>query len=218
MSNFLFKRVTHRLFMALCITFIAIGGLLAGCSSKKVAPSPFEGAGSDSLKWVFETGAIELQLKTDSALNSYNDRPHTLVVIVYQLKEPTAFDDLTKTDGGVLKLLGCSRFDPSVTATQRIIIQPSEGKTVVLDRAEGSQYVGVVAGYYSLNPLQIAKVFRIPINTLKNGWIFKTITYKPAQLKMEIILGAQQIENARDLNQPPDQKQPDKKNSPPEKK
>jgi type VI secretion system VasD/TssJ family lipoprotein len=166
---------------------IAVASLIGGCGRKSTPTAPF---GEPALSWTYEPDAVHLHVKADAELNSYNSRPHTLVMCVYELSDPNAFKDLAQNRDGIVKLLGCNRFDSSVVGANRVIVQPGEDKTVVLDRMEKAQYVGFVAGYYSLDPAQTAQLHPIPVSTTETGWMFKKkTTSKPGHFNLDLILG-----------------------------
>jgi hypothetical protein len=64
---------------------------------------------------------------------------------------------------------------------------------MTLDRAEGARYVAIVAGYYILEKDRMVKMVEIPEYVEKKGLIKKSKTRKPAPLKIDLILGPQQI-------------------------
>ncbi|MEW5724892.1 MAG: type VI secretion system lipoprotein TssJ, partial [Thermodesulfobacteriota bacterium] len=139
-------------------------------------------------QWTFGSNAISLQLKADSTLNLFEGNPHTLVLCVYQLADPNAYKDLASTKEGVVKLLAGQKFGETVSAVDRIIIQPGETRTVFLDRAVGAQYVGLVAGFFELDPAKASKLFQIPLDVSKKGLIFKDTYMIPGRLDLSIFL------------------------------
>lgn len=100
-------------------------------------------------EYKYERRAIGVTLKGDPKLNLYQGSPHTLVVCLYQLMDPNAFNQLADEKDGVQKLLECNRFDGSVAYFKRMVVQPDQEVKEALDRAEGAKYLGVVAGYYT---------------------------------------------------------------------
>jgi predicted component of type VI protein secretion system len=84
---------------------------------------------------------------------------------------------------GLSKLLECSRFDPSVTYSKRLIVQPNQEVKESLDRTEGAKYVGIIAGYYSLRKDNTVRTFQIPVSLFNN----------PKKLKIDLYLGPQEI-------------------------
>ena len=84
-------------------------------------------------------------MKADPLLNLYDNEPHTLDLCLYQLKNPNVFKLKSKYEDGLLELLECKLFDPTATDFERITVQPGKDQTLIVDRAEGSNYLGVVA-------------------------------------------------------------------------
>jgi type VI secretion system VasD/TssJ family lipoprotein len=155
----------------------------------EVPPTALPGAP----EWTFGSNAISLQLKADSSLNLFEDAPHTLAMCVYQLADPSAYNDLAGAREGVIKLLSCEKFGETVSATDRIFLQPGEIRTVFLDRALGAKYVAVVAGYFELEPAKAAKLFQIPVDVTKKGMIFKSTFMIPGRLDLSIFLGPREM-------------------------
>jgi predicted component of type VI protein secretion system len=119
--------------------------------------------------------------------------PHTLHLCLYQLKDPNAFNQLSGDEDGLYILLDCGVFDPSVTGFQRLTIQPGQQFTQSFDRAEGSRYIGIAAGYYILEKERITRFLKIPVEIKRRGLTFRKYGV-PGELDLEITLGAQQIE------------------------
>ncbi len=137
----------------------------------------------------YKQDAITLRLKSSNELNLYNGKAHTLLLCVYQLKDPNAFNQLLDERDGVSRLLECRRFDPSVTGSRRLIINPGREITRTLDRAEGTKYVGVAAGYYDMEPGGMVRLYRIPVNMF---------TKSLKELKIRLFLGPHKIEAFRE--------------------
>jgi type VI secretion system VasD/TssJ family lipoprotein len=139
--------------------------------------------------WPAEKNAIELKVKADSQLNRYEDKAHTLVVCVYQLKSMKTFDQMSREKESAYRMVACNPFNDTVVAQQRFIFHPGEMRTITLDRAEHAQFVGVVAGYYEAKPQAITTSWRIPLLIYEEGpMIFKDRYRWPEPLKTELIL------------------------------
>ena len=136
-------------------------------------------------KYVYEESAVTIHLKSGPDLNLYEDLAHTLLLCVYQLKDPNAFKQLTDESEGIPRLLGCTRFDPSVTGSKRIVMQPDEEITKILDRAEGTKYIGIVAGYYRAKKDSMVRLIEVPLSMLSKS---------PKKMKINLYLGAQEIQ------------------------
>jgi type VI secretion system VasD/TssJ family lipoprotein len=156
----------------LIFPFIAF---LSSCSSSPKIIQPPE--------WEYERNAIQLHLTSDPRLNLYQKRAHSLILCVYHLKDLNGFNQLADEKDGLSKLLECSRFDPSVTYSKRLIVQPNQEVKESLDRTEGAKYVGIIAGYYSLRKDNTVRTFQIPVSLFNN----------PKKLKIDLYLGPQEI-------------------------
>jgi len=145
-------------------------------------------------EWRYEKDAVRLHLKSDPQLNLYQRSPHTLVLCVYHLRDPNAFNQQLEEKEGLWKLLECGRFDPSVTFSKRVVIQPGQELTELLDRPEGAKYIGLVAGYYLLQKERVVRLFPIPVASERRG---STVFLKPGMLNIDLFLGPQEIQDLR---------------------
>lgn len=142
-------------------------------------------------EWGYAKDAIRLHVKGDSQLNLYQGMPHTVVLCMYHLRDPNAYNQLLEEKEGLYKLLECSRFDPSVTYAKRVVVQPGQELTESLDRAEGAKYVSVVAGYYMLSKEGSTRFYEIPIVEEKRE---NMILRKPGVLSIDLFLGPQSMQ------------------------
>lgn len=150
--------------------------------------------------WNFEPEGITIHFKADKLLNVFNDEPHTVVMIVYQLTVIDAFNNLAKSEDGLKKLLREEYFDQTVVSIDRIIVQPEDTKTLVVDRAEKARWVGIVAGYYELIPGQVNLSFNIPFTVRQTGRLWKKEkTAKVNNLHIKLLLGTRGIQKAGTL-------------------
>jgi type VI secretion system VasD/TssJ family lipoprotein len=162
--------------------------LLVSCGAKQPAVVP-------KVEFAYQRGAVLLHLKADPQLNLYQGSPHTLSLCIYQLMDPNGFNQLAADQNGLYKLLECSRFDGTVATATRLDVQPGQDSSQVLDRAEGAEYVGVIGGYFALDRDKIVRLFKVPIVDVKIGWFFPDIIKKPGVLKMDLLLGPQEIQD-----------------------
>ena len=151
-------------------------------------------------QWHYEKDAIRLIFKADPKLNYHDGLPHTLHLCVYQLRDPNAFNQLAGDQEGLYLLLGCSTFDASVTGFKGLSIQPGQDLTITLDRAEGSKYVGIAAGYYQIERERMIRFMEIPIEVRRKGLLRLSKYAVPGVLNAEIALGPQQIETVEDIH------------------
>ena len=126
--------VTIRRIFTVSLVF-ALATTVVGCTTNKEVP--------------FAEQAVVIDISAERDLNSFNKRPHTLAVIVYQLSEPNVFNQMLEDPEGVSVLLQGEAFDSSVKSRRRVVIQPGEKRVLTMDRAADTRYLGVVAGYYN---------------------------------------------------------------------
>ena len=141
--------------------------VLAACSS---APTELTIEDDD---WVYEDRAITITVKAPSDLNSVSGRPHSLALGVFQLNDPNTFTGLSTTMEGAVQLLQKGRIDDTVANFTIVNIRPGEQRRVLLNRAKTAQYVGVIAGYFELNPKNDVELFPIPLKAVQRGLIEK---------------------------------------------
>ena len=162
--------------------FILVTSILLSCSWKpKIILPP---------NWTYEKDAISLNFTGDPDLNLYQKRAHSLFVCVYHLKDLNGFNQLTDEKDGLPKLLECGRFDPGVTYSRRLVVQPARKLNETLDRTDGAKYVGVVAGYYNLQKENSVRSFPIPVTGER---VKKTLVQKPAKMNLDLYFGPQEI-------------------------
>ncbi len=160
----------------ICCMFLLV---LSGCGGKKLPPP----------EWHFQQAAIKLSLKADPRLNLFDETPHTLFMCVYELTDPNTFNVFTQNAKGLSDLLACNRFDPSAVSFKRIIVQPGSEQDVIMDRAKGARYIGIVAGYFSLYKDRTVRLLDIPVVVESKGFIMKTKIQKPGKLAVKLYLG-----------------------------
>ena len=171
-----------RKLILICTCFLLVL-LVWSCASKQLPAPELE----------YEEGAIKIHAKADPQLNLSDGKPHTLLVCVYQLKDPNAFNQLTGDQEGLYRLLECNLFDASVVGAKKLIIQPGQNTTFNLDRAQGATYVGVAAGYYLIERERIVRLYEIPVVIEKKGIVRRTKRKKLETLEIDLKLGPQQI-------------------------
>jgi len=162
---------------------VMVSSIIYACASQPLLPP----------QWQYEKEAIKLHIKADPKLNLEEGTPHTLLVCVYQLKDPNAFNQLAGDDDGLYKLLECGLFDAAVATSKRLIARPGQDITLALDRAEGAKYLAVVAGYFTLQKDRMIRLFNIPVVVEEKGFFKRKRIQKPGLLNIELILGQQQI-------------------------
>uniref|UniRef100_UPI00405645FA type VI secretion system lipoprotein TssJ n=1 Tax=Candidatus Electrothrix sp. TaxID=2170559 RepID=UPI00405645FA len=165
MAGFSFKNTSHKdntqglnalpfiILFSLCI-------LLSSCADD---PKP---------EWKYGEDAITLTYHSALDLNMVNERPNSLMLLIYQLDNVNEFSRFAGYKEGLKKLLEAKVFDPSVIAMKKFYVEPGGSRTITLDRAENARFVGIVAGYYHLLPSRCSKVLDIEFATERHG-LFK---------------------------------------------
>jgi len=161
--------------------FLAIG--LCSCASQPLAPPEL----------VYEENAVKINVKADPQLNLSEGKSHTLLVCVYQLRDPNAFNQFTGDQDGLYQLLECKPFDASVAASKKLFVQPGTQMTYNLDRGQGVRYVGIVAGYYLLSKDKMVRLYDIPVVVEKKRFSGNK-KQKLGILEINLNLGPQQID------------------------
>jgi type VI secretion system VasD/TssJ family lipoprotein len=160
--------------LLLFLSFIII--MIVSCAGISRAP-----------EYTYEKEAIVLKLRSDPQLNLYRNSPHTLLLCLYQFRDPNVFNQLLDEKDGLQKLLECSRFDPSVTSAKSFVVLPNGEKTEKIDRVEGTKYVGLIAGYYNLQKENVTYFVPVPVSSFGS---------KPKALNINLYLGPQGIKEA----------------------
>lgn len=169
--------------------------LVAGCGTvNSTLGGNSEKEALAALEWSYGRAAIRLDVQSDPKLNTFLDRPHTLVVGIAQFAEPNGFNLLLADPAAVARLLESGRGAPGVLSFERFVVEPGTAtRTLLLDRAEKAQYVGVVAGYFEFDPLQNGRLFRIPVSLTTTGYVTRTRTAAPGTLSIRLVLGPQRL-------------------------
>jgi len=161
--------------------------ILCACA-KTVDPVP---------SWNFGDKAVQITYTADKLLNSYDNKPRTLLLVVYQLDNVNAFNRFSAYKEGLEKLLEAQNFDPSVMAVEKAFVEPASTKTLVLNRAENAKWVGVVAGYFDLIPDKASRVFEIPHSVKTTGAVFKKREAQIEALRVHLLLGPNTIQEIK---------------------
>jgi len=168
--------------------YLGMASLLSACGSAQLVKQTPE--------WGYEKNAIALHLASDPKLNLFQAQAHSLIVCLYQLRDPNGFCQMIDERDGLPKLLDCSRFDSSVTYAKRLVVQPNQNIVELLDRTEGAKFVGIVAGYYALQKESSTRSYPIPVTEIAKD---SALVLKPAKLGIDLNLGPYGIGQAMDV-------------------
>jgi len=149
-----FRKIRTYLFL------ISLFFLLSACADD---PKP---------EWKYGEDAITIVYRAALNLNAVRDRPHSLMLVIYQLKDINEFNRLAGYKEGLKKLLEAKVFDDSVMAMKKIYVEPGGARNITLNRAENTRFVGIVAGYYNLIPSRCSMLLDIEFETERHG-LFK---------------------------------------------
>jgi type VI secretion system VasD/TssJ family lipoprotein len=161
--------------------------------------------------WVFEPQSIKITATAAAELNTYRDRPHTLVLRVYQLRTSKTFNEMRQHAAGVQYLLAAKAeaLNSAVVEYADLVIAPGESATLTLDRQAETRHLGLVAGYFELDPKAASRLIYFPgmddtpevryglIDALTFGWFADTpapLPRRPARLDIQVELGVQGIQ------------------------
>jgi type VI secretion system VasD/TssJ family lipoprotein len=153
--------------------------------AKKLLPPP---------QWTYEKDAVKIEIQADAMLNQDNGKAHTLLLCVYQLRDPNGFNQLSQDRDGLYQLLECKLFDAGVASARRLIVNPGETTTLLMDRAENAKYLAVAAGYYTMDTDRITRLIDIPVIIEEKGFISREKIQKPGLLDVILVLGPDQVE------------------------
>jgi type VI secretion system VasD/TssJ family lipoprotein len=167
---------------------ILLGAPFPSCSPPPPEPLP---------SWGFAPGGIKISYTADKKLNAIGDKPHALLMAVYQLTDPNAFNKLARYREGLRKLLEGQDVDPTVTAVRKVFVGPGESYTINLDRMEKTKWIGVVAGYYSLDPGKVSKSFEIPYKVETHGVFTRKKEATVPTFELHLVLGPESIQEKK---------------------
>lgn len=131
---------------------MALALLLAGCTSL----SPYS-----------ELTKLQLTLNAGDQLNpDLNGRPSPIVVRLFELKHPVAFEN---ADFFSLYERAKESLAPDLVVSEELELRPGEQVALRLSVEPGSRYVGVLAAYRDLDQTQWRYVIQITPQALNNA-------------------------------------------------
>jgi type VI secretion system VasD/TssJ family lipoprotein len=154
--------VSYYLNALICVALFGLGACASAPTQLIVAEE----------EWVYEVRAINMAIRAASDVNSVSGRPHSIAVGIFQMSDPTTFNSLAVDQPGpegALELLKKGKVDDSIVNFQLISMRPGEQKKISISRAQTAKYIGVIAGYFKLNPKTDVKIFKIPIREIRRG-------------------------------------------------
>jgi type VI secretion system VasD/TssJ family lipoprotein len=148
---------------------------------------------------VYSEKGLQIDIRADQLLNSWDGEAHTVKLAIYQLSENSAFIEKQKSNQELLNLLKVKKFDPTVVGYEQLIIQPNESRIISVDRVNQAKWIGIVAGYFRTDSTPVpSTLVKIPTVSKKKSGLRKAgeflkilqpyeIVYVP-QIAIQLIL------------------------------
>jgi len=137
---------------------------------------------------------IVLDISAAQDLNMFNEQPHTLVLVLYQLADPNAFNQMLGNSATLEQMLDGNDFDRSVLTWQKLVIQPGEKQKFTLNRAAGVHYLGIVTGYFSQSVAAISRLVSVEVTQEKKRFFWTQTVPQTAETQVQLVLGRSGIE------------------------
>ncbi|MBQ7456962.1 MAG: type VI secretion lipoprotein TssJ [Desulfovibrio sp.] len=182
--------------MRLLLVLAALLLALASCGAPKQAPlppPPIPATDPAKVTWNQQTGGLRYQIEAAEDLNHEGAIPLGVTVCVYQLDDPSAFQELAASKAGIDKLLDCTLTACGARSARRFPIQPGKRIDVTSDRVEKARFFAVVAGYEHLSPELCSAIIPFPLHHEKQGVLFRDDVYQAAPMNALIHLGAEAV-------------------------
>ena len=186
---------------------LTAAAIVSGCSSapSTSAATPRKQAIAE-VKWDFAKDAISAEISADERLNEFEDEPHTLLLGVFQMADPTPFYKMTADADSMAAALERGTAGDAFIDLARFVVTPGGQAVISLDRAQKAKYVGLVAGYYRMDAARSARLFEIPLTIDSKGVFSTSYAAAPAMLALRLKFGPQGLLNAERLNHVPGEK------------
>jgi type VI secretion system VasD/TssJ family lipoprotein len=163
---------------------------LSGCGS-----SPPKDPLADVV-WSYATDSVLFEIAADPGLNQFDGQSHTLLLGIYETADAQAFRNLAADPNALAETMATGKVPPTFAQFSRYVVTPGQHSYLILDRAQNTRSIGLVAGYAQFATANAARQFDVPVVTKTTGFIFRTHTKLPGPLVVRLNLGAQGILNA----------------------
>jgi len=157
------------------------------------------------VSWSYATDAVMLEIAADPGLNGYDGQPHTLLLGIYEMADAQTFRDLVADPAALAGTMATGKVPSTFSQFSRYVVAPGQHSYLILDRAQNTRSIGIVAGYAQMGVANAARQFDVPVVTKTTGFIFKDHTKLPGPLAVQLNFGAQGILNAVVLPKGPDE-------------
>jgi type VI secretion system VasD/TssJ family lipoprotein len=183
---------------------VLCGVALSSCSSlNSMMGGNSETDALKAMKWTYAADGVQVAITADPQLNQSTGQPHTLALTVVQMEDPSVFAPYASNSARMSALLLADSPPQGLLSLDRIFVSPGESRTVTLPRVEKAKYVGLVTGYYHLDPIRSARLYQIGVEMDSSGIVVKTRNASPEPLKIDLRLGADGIQEAPGTRTPP---------------
>jgi type VI secretion system VasD/TssJ family lipoprotein len=177
---------------------------LSSCSSlNSMMGGNSESDALKAMKWTYAGDGVQIAVKADPKLNYSNSQPHTLAMTVVQMEDPSAFAPYAASSSKMSGLLLTDAPPQGLLALNRVFITPGENQTITVPRVEKAQYVGLVTGYYHLDPARSARLYQVGVEVNSSGIMVTTRSASPEPLKIDLRLGPDGIQESPGTRTPP---------------
>lgn len=146
--------------------------------------------------WSYATDAVIFEIVADPGLNQYDGQSHTLLLGIYETGDAQAFRNLAADPNALAATMATGKVPQTFSQFSRFVVAPGQHSYLILDRAQNTRSIGMVAGYAQFGVANAARQFDVPVVTKTSGFIFRTHTKLPGPLVVRLNLGAQGILNA----------------------
>ena len=146
--------------------------------------------------WSYATDAVIFEIAADPGLNQYDGQSHTLLLGIYETGDAQAFRNLAADPNALAETMATGKVPQTFSQFSRFVVAPGQHSYLILDRAQNTRSIGMVAGYAQFGVANAARQFDVPVVTKTSGFIFRTHTKLPGPLVVRLNLGAQGILNA----------------------
>lgn len=168
--------------MKICIRHLClllVLGLLGACSLSEAERRQLL---LQTPPWYSEAGIV-LTLKTEPMLNAWKGMPNAVSLLIIQARDKQSLTDLIGSEKRIRAVFSGANLPNEFLAIDRFTAQPGQQTTLHLNRAEGTYYVGVIAGYYPVPLEKQMAIVAIPVKVQRDWWDWK-VAVDPLRLSL----------------------------------
>lgn len=144
----------------------------------------------------FAAGAIMVNLRAEPTLNTVNDMPNSCTVLIIQMQDPAALDQLLNNPVALRTLFSSGVPADNVLKIDRYVMMPGQTATLHIDRAYNARQVALVAGYYPSPGKAHTLSVPVPVVSWDDGWFRSNWQAELGQLTITVVLGQESIISA----------------------